>query len=60
MYSYISSKVFKYHLHILGMAPLEVEGPAPWLTAEEIAGMEGADLGGEAEIGIPGSASCLI
>lgn len=42
------------------MAPLEVEGPAPWLTAEEIAGMEGADLGGEAEIGIPGSASCLI
>lgn len=42
------------------MAPLEVEGPAPWLTADEIAGMEGADLGGEAEMGTPGSASCLI
>lgn len=50
----------KHHLHILGMAPLEVDGPAPWLTAEEMAGMEGAALGGEADIGTLGSASCLI
>lgn len=51
----------KYSL-ILEATPFEVEGPAPQFTDVVVVlqGGVGADFGGDADIGTPGSANCFI